>query len=84
MNFRRALVFEFCFVSHAFTVHKSPGKYCDIPLGLYVVRGDSIVLMGELDAEKEEKDMKLEKITPQQFADLPEAEGGKIEWDFES
>ncbi|XP_031385904.1 sm-like protein LSM1B isoform X1 [Punica granatum] len=28
--------------------------YCDIPLGLYVIRGENVVLIGELDAEKEE------------------------------
>ncbi|CAD5195817.1 unnamed protein product [Musa acuminata subsp. malaccensis] len=27
--------------------------YCDIPLGLYVIRGDNIVLVGELDLEGE-------------------------------
>ncbi|KAA3457902.1 sm-like protein LSM1B isoform X2 [Gossypium australe] len=28
--------------------------YCDIPLGLYVIRGENVVLIGELDLEKEE------------------------------
>lgn len=28
--------------------------YCDIPLGLYVIRGENVVLIGELDVEKEE------------------------------
>ncbi|XP_050219795.1 sm-like protein LSM1B [Mercurialis annua] len=28
--------------------------YCDIPLGLYVIRGENVVLIGELDSEKEE------------------------------
>jgi U6 snRNA-associated Sm-like protein LSm1 len=65
----------------------SPGKYCDVPLGLYVVRGDSIVLLGELDSEKEENSTKLEKIQPQDFialsADIPDS-NNKVEWDFES
>jgi hypothetical protein len=43
------------------------GKYCDVPLGLYIVRGDSIVLLGEIDADKEENSMKLEKIEPTDF-----------------
>ncbi|KAK4790966.1 hypothetical protein SAY86_031379 [Trapa natans] len=30
------------------------GSYCDIPLGLYVIRGENVVLIGELDVEKEE------------------------------
>ncbi|KAF6176835.1 hypothetical protein GIB67_026522 [Kingdonia uniflora] len=28
--------------------------YCDIPLGLYVIRGENVVLIGELDMEREE------------------------------
>ncbi|KAI7735805.1 hypothetical protein M8C21_000567 [Ambrosia artemisiifolia] len=28
--------------------------YCDIPLGLYVIRGENVVLIGELEMEKEE------------------------------
>ncbi|KAJ8479235.1 hypothetical protein OPV22_022962 [Ensete ventricosum] len=27
--------------------------YCDIPLGLYVIRGENVVLIGELDLERE-------------------------------
>lgn len=68
-------------------VTSTSGKYCDVPLGLYVVRGDSIVLLGELDAEKEEASTKLEKIQPRDFialsADIPDS-SSKVEWDFES
>ncbi|KAJ8535818.1 hypothetical protein K7X08_034219 [Anisodus acutangulus] len=28
--------------------------YCDIPLGLYIIRGENVVLIGELDLDKEE------------------------------
>ncbi|KAH9621875.1 hypothetical protein KSS87_008179 [Heliosperma pusillum] len=28
--------------------------YCDIPLGLYVIRGENVVLIGELDSEKDD------------------------------
>ncbi|XP_040379607.1 sm-like protein LSM1B [Oryza brachyantha] len=28
--------------------------YCDVPLGLYVIRGENVVLIGELDREKDE------------------------------
>ncbi|KAL5215904.1 hypothetical protein ABZP36_007305 [Zizania latifolia] len=31
-----------------------PGLYCDVPLGLYVIQGDNVVLIGELDREKDE------------------------------
>ena len=34
--------------------HIVDGCYGDIPLGLYMIRGDSIVLAGELDADREE------------------------------
>jgi hypothetical protein len=60
------------------------GKYCDVPLGLYVVRGDSIVLLGEIDPDKEINSMKLEKITPREFADIASTSDEKqVEWDFE-
>lgn len=29
------------------------GLFGDIPIGLYIVRGDSVVLLGEIDPEKE-------------------------------
>ena len=52
-------------------------------MGLYVIRGDSVVLMGEIDNERESQ-MKLEKLTPREFAELPEAQPDKIAWDFEA
>ena len=33
--------------------HVAGGKYCDIPLGLYIVRGDTVVLTAEVDPVKE-------------------------------
>lgn len=60
-----------------------PGKYCDIPLGLFLVRGDNIVLLGELDDEKLEQ-QNLEKISPEAFSEwLAEGEAKKLDWDFE-
>ena len=59
-----------------------PGKYCDIPLGFYIVRGDTIVLLGEIDADRE-KNMKLKKISPEEFALVEEQELEKTIWDFE-
>ena len=59
-----------------------PGKYCDVPLGFYIVRGDTIVLLGEIDDDKE-KSMKLEKISVEEFGTLvEEQEPDKIIWDF--
>lgn len=33
--------------------HFADGKFCDIELGLYIVRGDTIVLIGEVDEDLE-------------------------------
>ncbi|KAF3652134.1 Sm-like protein LSM1B [Capsicum annuum] len=40
--------------------------YCDIPLGLYIIRGENVVLIGELDVDKEE--------LPPHMTRVPEAE----------
>ncbi|CAN6587522.1 unnamed protein product [Malus baccata var. baccata] len=40
--------------------------YCDIPLGLYVIRGENVVLIGELELDKEE--------LPPHMTLVPEAE----------
>ena len=38
-------------------------KYSDIPLGLYIVRGDNMVLCGEIDEDLEESgDYGMEKV----------------------
>lgn len=61
------------------------GKYCDVPLGLYVVRGDNIVLMGDI-GDLEETTANFEKITPEQLSALSEQieiEGDKVQWDFD-
>jgi len=60
-----------------------PGKYSDIELGLYIVRGDNIVLLGEIDAEKEEKSDRLKRVSPEDIADLAEPQGFKLDWDFD-
>jgi hypothetical protein len=52
-------------------------------LGLFLVRGDNIVLLGELDDEKLEQ-QNLEKISPEAFSEwLAEGEAKKLDWDFE-
>lgn len=64
------------------------GKYCDFPLGLYIVRGDNIVLLGEIDEEKESGT--LERIEQEQYMAIVEAgeedevdSAAKVVWDFE-
>ncbi|TYG64296.1 hypothetical protein ES288_D06G096100v1 [Gossypium darwinii] len=37
--------------------------YCDIPLGLYVIRGENVVLIGELDLEKEELPSRMNPVS---------------------
>ncbi len=61
----------------------SIGKYSDIELGLYIVRGDNIVLLGEIDAEKDEKSDTLQRVSPEEIAELAEPQYSKLEWDFE-
>ncbi|KAF9689806.1 hypothetical protein SADUNF_Sadunf01G0130900 [Salix dunnii] len=46
--------------------------YCDIHLGLYVIRGENVVLIGELDLEREE--------LPPLMARVSEAEIRRNEW----
>ncbi|KAL6010593.1 hypothetical protein ACLOJK_001027 [Asimina triloba] len=37
--------------------------YCDIPLGLYVIRGENVVLIGELDLEQEELPAHMTRVS---------------------
>lgn len=39
------------------------GQYGDIPLGLYLVRGDSVVILGEVDPIREESQDVLTKVS---------------------
>ena len=67
--------------------------YGDAPLGLYVVRGDSIVLLGEVDEQREAPSgSKLERVDTETImealAEAEEADEGvaereKRKWDFD-
>lgn len=37
--------------------------YCDIPLGLFIVRGENIVLTGEVDLDKEELPQHMTRVS---------------------
>ncbi len=66
-------------------VSRFAGKYCDVPLGLYIVRGDSITLFGDVEGSVDIPS--YQRITPEQLSQLNETiqvEGEKIQWDFES
>jgi hypothetical protein len=43
LNYAANMVLE-----HTLERHIAGGKYCDIPLGIYMVKGDTVVLTGEL------------------------------------
>lgn len=48
--------------------------YCDIPLGLYVIRGENVVLIGELDLEKEEIPQHMTRVPPEEIKRAQKAE----------
>jgi U6 snRNA-associated Sm-like protein LSm1 len=41
--------------------------YCDLPLGLYIIRGENVVLIGELDLEKEELPPHMVRVMPSEI-----------------
>lgn len=47
-------------------------QYCDIPLQLYMVRGENVVLMAEIDEEKEDK--VLQKVSLELISELQKKE----------
>ena len=71
---------------------KDPSKttyYCDIPLGVYVIRGDSVVLLGNMDDQKVAnlKEISLDELQQkeEEAADAaPESQSGPLTWDFDA
>lgn len=57
-------------------------KYSDILLGLYIVRGDNIVVMGEIDVVKENSGH-ISKVEPELIQSILDTNKDKIKWDFE-
>lgn len=55
--------------------------YSDIPLGIYVVRGDSMVLAG--DVEEDDKD-RMEQVTIEKLKELSKNSIEELEWDFDN
>ena len=56
-------------------------SYNDIPLGIYVVRGDTVVLMGRL-ADGEIQQMK--QVDGEEFDQLARTSKPPLEWDFDT
>lgn len=48
--------------------------YCDIPLGLYVIRGENVVLIGELDMEREELPPHMTRVSVPEIRKAQKAE----------
>ncbi|KAL2234833.1 UNVERIFIED_CONTAM: Sm-like protein LSM1B [Sesamum indicum] len=48
--------------------------YCDIPLGLYVIRGENVVLIGELDLDKEELPPHMTRVSAAEIRRAQKAE----------
>ncbi|CAM6034261.1 unnamed protein product [Sphagnum compactum] len=48
--------------------------YCDLPLGLYIIRGENVVLIGELDVESEELPPHMVCVTPSEIKLAQKAE----------
>ncbi|KAK4790027.1 hypothetical protein SAY86_017331 [Trapa natans] len=49
-------------------------SYCDIPLGLYVIRGENVVLIGELDVEKDELPPHMKQVSVKEIRRAQKAE----------
>jgi hypothetical protein len=55
--------------------------YADVPLGLYVVRGDSMVLLGNMG----EDDETCIEVTLEELEERMKAcSDGQLEWDFDT
>ncbi|XP_030964184.1 sm-like protein LSM1B [Quercus lobata] len=48
--------------------------YCDLQLGLYVVRGENVVLTGELDLEREELPQHMTRVSEAEITRAQKAE----------
>ncbi|KAI0520441.1 hypothetical protein KFK09_007916 [Dendrobium nobile] len=48
--------------------------YCDISLGLYVIRGENVVLIGELDLERDELPSHMINVSPAEIRKAQKAE----------
>mmetsp|Transcript_14000 Transcript_14000/g.20174 ORF Transcript_14000/g.20174 Transcript_14000/m.20174 type:complete len:81 (+) Transcript_14000:332-574(+) len=56
--------------------------FCDVPLGLYVVRGDSMVLLGQVGDMMQEERMK--EVSMEDLQKMTEESGaGALSWDFD-
>ncbi|KAK1943612.1 Sm-like protein LSM1A [Phytophthora citrophthora] len=72
-----------------FERHVAGGLFCDIELGLNIIRGDNIVLLGELDSDKERDQPHMKRVELEEVLEAEERlneEGNtsvRQQWDFE-
>jgi hypothetical protein len=56
-------------------------SYNDIPLGIYVVRGDTVVLMGRMvDGESQQ----MKEVPGEELEVLAQTSEKPLEWDFDT
>ncbi|KAJ7540056.1 hypothetical protein O6H91_01G048000 [Diphasiastrum complanatum] len=48
--------------------------FCDLPLGLYIIRGENVVLLGELDPLKEELPLSMVRVKAAEIKQAQKAE----------
>jgi U6 snRNA-associated Sm-like protein LSm1 len=53
--------------------------FADVPLGVYIVRGDSMVLLGQVSSDQGMKQMEVNDL--EEMITKSKAEG--LEWDFD-
>ncbi|GAB9465549.1 hypothetical protein Gpo141_00002955 [Globisporangium polare] len=69
--------------------HVADGLFCDIELGLNIIRGDNIVLLGELDEIKERDQPHMKRASIEEILEAEErlnAKGAasvREQWDFD-
>jgi hypothetical protein len=57
--------------------------YCDLPVGVFLVRGDNIVIFGEIDEDKE-KNLPLKQVTQPELQErIAAGEKKAVDWDLE-
>jgi hypothetical protein len=65
------------------------GCYAEMPLGLFLLRGDNIVLFGEMEESNEEKEhlekqgIKLQKVTVEELQERKKTAQDNLDWDLE-
>jgi U6 snRNA-associated Sm-like protein LSm1 len=58
--------------------------YCDVPMGLYVIRGDSMVLLGQVGDSYGNMENMKEVELDELMAMIKESGTGSVNWDFDA